>query len=281
MLRRDVRFQKGLRYFIFLIAIAAILFSLFSIIAIRTNVNVVSGGFETIRNLFGGEPLANILTNMQASLSELYTIVLAEIFILLGGMLASLYAITYLIKRYYVVARTSLVDELTQTYNRRALYKILDQEINRAKRFKHPLTILMVDIDFFKVYNDHNGHVAGDKLLQKLSRVLSREIRDIDTLARYGGEEFLLIFPETSHEHAARISERIRSKVEKTRFKGEERQPNGQITLSMGLVTYHGEYKDRTQLIHSADELLYKAKELGRNKLIKAYFKDHGRASGK
>jgi len=279
MLRRDIRFQKGLRYFTMLIAFAAILFSLFSVIAIRTNVDVVRGGFETIRSLFGGEPLANILINMQASLSGLYAIVLAEIFILLGGMLASLYAITYLIKRYYVVARVSLVDELTQTYNRRALYRILDQEIKRAKRFKHPLTVLMMDIDFFKVYNDKNGHVAGDELLQRLSRILGKGIRGVDTLARYGGEEFLVIFPETSHEHAALISERIRKKVESTRFKGEETQPNGNITLSMGLVTYHGEYKERNQLIHSADELLYKAKELGRNKLIKAYYKYHKTSS--
>jgi diguanylate cyclase (GGDEF)-like protein len=165
------------------------------------------------------------------------------------------------------------IDELTGIYNRRAIYKILDQEIKRAERFKHPLSVMMMDVDFFKVYNDNNGHVAGDVLLQKLSKIVTGKIRDVDTLGRYGGEEFLVILPETSHENAAKIGERIRKGIEAARFKGEENQPKGQVTVSIGLVTFHGEYGHRTHLIDSADALLYKAKESGRNQLIKAYFK--------
>ncbi|HLF53790.1 MAG TPA: GGDEF domain-containing protein [Candidatus Nanoarchaeia archaeon] len=260
--------------FISLIALAAILFAIFSFITIRTNVNVLSESIIALKGALSGS-FAEALANMQQSLSRVYTIALTETLILLGSILSSLFAIGYLINIYYYTIRTSLLDELTGIYNRRALYRILDHEIKRAERFRHPLTIVMLDIDFFKIFNDKNGHIAGDMLLKRLSRILTKKIRDVDTLARYGGEEFLIILPETPHDSAVRIAERIRKTVEQTYFEGQETQPKGKVTLSMGLVTYHGEYKERTHLIHSADELLYKAKEQGRNQLIKAYYKDH------
>lgn len=273
MLKRSLRFKRALHIFIFLVALAAILFSLFSFITVKTNVNVITGAVNTIKSVVSGT-FAQEAAKIQESLSRIYTIVIAELAVLLGGIIASLFAIVYLVDIYFSAVRSSLVDELTGIYNRRALYKILDQEIKRAERFKHPLSIMMMDIDFFKVYNDTNGHVAGDVLLQRLAKIVSSKIREVDTFGRYGGEEFLIILPETSHEGAAKVGEKIRKGVEAAHFKGEEKQPKGQVTVSMGLVTFHGEYGHRTQLIHSADELLYKAKEQGRNQLIKAYYKN-------
>jgi diguanylate cyclase (GGDEF)-like protein len=270
MLKRSERFQRGLQISIIVIIIAAVMFGIFTFLAFRTNVNVIRAAMETIR---GGSFLEN-LTEVQYSLNYLFWIVVIELIVLTGGVVASLSAIYYLLNIYFGAARQTLVDELTGIYNRRALYKILDQEIKRAERFKHPLTVMMMDLDFFKRYNDRNGHIAGDLLLQKISKIIGSKIRDVDTLARYGGEEFTVVLPETSHESAAKVAERIRKGAEEAYFKGQEAQPNKQITLSIGLVTFHGEYKSRAHLIHSADELLYRAKESGRNRLIKAYFKE-------
>jgi len=274
MLKKSLRFHRGLQFFIFLIAVAAVLFAIFSFITIKTNVNIIREVITAVKGIASGS-LLNEIIRMQQSLANIYAIAIIEILVLLGGVICSLFAIFYLVNLYYLTIKRSLLDELTGIYNRRALYKILDQEIKRAERFKHPLTIVMADIDFFKIYNDKNGHVAGDRLLQKLTKVISSKIRDVDTLARYGGEEFLIILPETPHEGAVKVAERIRKAVEQTRFKGQESQPKGKVTISLGLVTYHGEYGERTRLIQSADELLYRAKEQGRNQLIKAYYRNH------
>ena len=270
-MKKNSRFQKGLYFFIFLVALAASLFSLFSFITIRTNINVITETIDAIRGVVSGS-FPTVITRIQESLSRVYAIVVTEIVILLGGVIASLFALVYLVSAYYSVMKTSLIDELTGIYNKRALYRILDQEIKRAERFKHPLTIIMMDIDFFKIYNDKNGHVAGDVLLKRLAKIVGGKIRDVDTFARYGGEEFLIILPETQHNSSVKVAERIRRAIEQTHFKGQETQPKGKVTVSMGLVTYHGDYGERLNLIHAADELLYKAKEQGRNQLIKAYY---------
>lgn len=274
MLKKSLMFQRGLYFFIFLVALAAVLFSLFSFMTIRTNVNVITEAMNAVRGLVSGSFPA-VIAEMQESLSRVYAIVVTETVVLLCGIIVSLFALAYLVSAYYSTMRMSLIDELTGIYNKRALYRILEQEIKRAERFKHPLTIVMMDIDFFKIYNDKNGHVAGDVLLQKLAKLTVSKIRDVDTLARYGGEEFLIILPETPHMNAVKVAERIRKTIEQTHFKGQEGQPKGKVTVSMGLVTYHGEYRESANLIHSADELLYKAKEQGRNQLMKAYYHDN------
>lgn len=270
MLKRSENFRKGLNVFVFLLILAAVSFGIFSFLAVKTNVNIINTVVDALK---GDSSLTNSLGKIGHSVAYIYWVVVIEIIILAGGVVASLFAVSYLVNLYFNATRKSLVDELTGIYNRRALYKILDQEIKRAERFKHPLSVLMMDIDFFKVYNDTNGHLAGDLLLQRISKIMGTKIRDVDTLARYGGEEFIVVLPETPHDSAAKIAERIRKTVESTHFKGQEKQPKGKITISMGLVTFHGDYKSRHHLIDSADALLYQAKEAGRNRLIKAYFK--------
>jgi diguanylate cyclase (GGDEF)-like protein len=130
----------------------------------------------------------------------------------------------------------------------------------------------MLDIDYFKVYNDKNGHVAGDKLLKKLAKILKNNIRKIDFVGRYGGEEFLLILPETNHTGAVALVEKIRKLISETKFIGSENQPEKKVTISVGVATFHGEYKNKTHLIESADALLYEAKKSGRNKLVNKHF---------
>lgn len=272
MIKRGEKIWKSLRIFIILLFIASLLFASFSYITLKTNINVITSSIDMLRGVAAGQ-FSDILDKMQQSTAYIHWIMLAELIIFFGGFFVAIVAVYYLVGIYFTASRFSLIDELTGIYNRRALYKILDQEIKRAERFNHPLTIIMADIDFFKKFNDTNGHVAGDHLLQRISNIMGSKVRDVDTLGRYGGEEFLIILPETSHQGAARVGERIRKTIEETKFKGQESQPKKKITISMGLVTFHGEYTDKTKLIHSADELLYKAKELGRNQLIKAYYK--------
>ncbi|MEM4259239.1 MAG: GGDEF domain-containing protein [Candidatus Pacearchaeota archaeon] len=274
MLKKSARFQRMLHVFVFLAIISAILFALFSYVTVKTNVSIIRDAVNVIKGAISGTFIEEAI-KIEQTLSRTYTIIIAEIIIFLAGIVTSLFAVLYLIDIYFIATRSSLIDELTGIYNRRAIYKILDQEIKRAERFRHPLSIMMMDIDFFKNYNDKNGHVAGDILLQKISKIISSKIRNVDTLGRYGGEEFLVILPETSHEGAARVGEKIRKVIENTRFKGGESQPKGKVTISIGLVTFHGEYGHRAHLIHSADVLLYKAKEEGRNQMIKEYYQNH------
>ena len=271
MLAKSKRFQTSLHIFIFLLIVAAVLFGIFSIISIRTNVSVIDGAISLGKSILTGTFLAK-LGEIESSLASIYKVVIIEIIVFAGAVIASLFALNYLIDIYFEATRRSMIDELTGVYNRRALYKILDQEIMRAERFKHPLSVAMLDIDHFKDFNDRNGHLLGDVLLKKMSRIIQRKIRDVDTFARYGGEEFIVILPETPHAGAMRAAERIRKAVEEGNFEGEENQPGGKVTISIGLVTFHGEYKGRKQLIDSADALLYQAKLAGRNRVVKAYY---------
>ena len=252
-----------------MLAIAS--FSVFSYLAIKTKVNVIETTILAVKSA-ASDSIAGVLNSIRDGLKGVYQVALLEIVILTIAVIFSCLTIIHLITLYFNMKRRSLIDPLTQIYNRRALNQALEKEIQRAKRFKHPLTIIMLDIDHFKIYNDNNGHVAGDKLLQRVAKIILGKIRDVDTLARYGGEEFTIILPETPHRGAVVIAERIRKAVADAKFKGEEKQPKGNLTISLGLVTFHGEYKSKKHMINSADELLYQAKEEGRNQLIKAEF---------
>ena len=123
-------------------------------------------------------------------------------------------------------------------------------------------------MDDFKHYNDTNGHLAGDDLLERLAKVVRRNIRNIDIPARYGGEEFVIILPETSDEEAMQVAERIRQAVERESFPFERRQPGGKVTISVGVSSYPGEAKTPRELLNLADRALYRAKVLGKNRVI-------------
>lgn len=161
----------------------------------------------------------------------------------------------------------SIRDVLTGLYNRRYFDETLLQEINRAHRSKHPLSLLLFDIDHFKKFNDTYGHDAGDFVLKKVSETMLSLIRDSDTACRYGGEEFIIILPETSVEIAQKRAETLRAEISRNELKFNN-EFLGVITISIGVAVYplHGEQEP--VLIKSADKALYQAKQSGRNRVM-------------
>lgn len=150
----------------------------------------------------------------------------------------------------------SLSDPLTGIANRRHLDMMLDNNLARSRRHGEPLSVVMADIDLFKNFNDTRGHVEGDKLLRRVSHLISGEIRQTDMVARYGGEEFLIMLPEADCENACLTAERIRKKI----------AAKTSVTISLGVATsYQGISKE--DLINLADQAMYRAKQNGRNQV--------------
>lgn len=159
----------------------------------------------------------------------------------------------------------SITDELTGIYNRRYFNQRYEREILRARRYDRSLAVLMIDIDHFKKYNDTHGHIMGDEVLQKFTKVLDANIRKADVLARYGGEEFVLILPEINKEKALQAAEKFRHAIESHSFPGGETQPLGKLTISTGLATFPTDAEDANTLLDTADKALYVVKSNARN----------------
>ncbi|MBC7329899.1 GGDEF domain-containing protein [bacterium] len=169
---------------------------------------------------------------------------------------------------YEEIKNLSVTDTLTNLFNRRRMEEDLRNELERSKRYTRPLSILMIDIDHFKNYNDHHGHQKGDELLREIAKLLRRNLRAIDKVYRYGGEEFLVMLPEVDKEGALACAERLRKKTEQEPFEGEEQsQPSGKITISIGVASYPLDGDSIEKLIEAADSALYRAKALGRNRV--------------
>ena len=158
-------------------------------------------------------------------------------------------------------------DGLTGIFNHRYFQDYLAVEINRASRNGRSFSLLLLDVDFFKQYNDVNGHQKGDKLLRNLAIILAKSIRKSDILARYGGEEFVIILPETPKAIACKLGEELRQNVEKYPFAGKETQPGSNLTISVGISAFPDDGTDRYSLIEHADQALYQAKNSGRNRV--------------
>ncbi|HTX92337.1 MAG TPA: diguanylate cyclase [Anaerolineales bacterium] len=170
------------------------------------------------------------------------------------------------VQLYQEVQRLANLDVLTGCYNRRHFMTLASQEIQRAMRYKRPLSFLMMDIDHFKGVNDQHGHQIGDQLLCSLVVLCQKQLRTVDILGRYGGEEFVVLMPETAAEGALKASERLRAKIEKMKIN----LPAGKlsVTVSMGLASLARGFDEREtldSLIKSADRALYAAKAAGRN----------------
>ncbi len=159
----------------------------------------------------------------------------------------------------------AITDGLTSLYNYRYFKDQLLQELKRAQRHSLNISVVMIDIDHFKQYNDKNGHPAGDVVLKDIARLLRDNIRNIDLAARYGGEEFSLILIETDKPSAKIVSEKIRKLVEDYGFAYESSQPDGKLTISTGVATFPEDGEDFDTLVSKADQRLYRAKEAGRN----------------
>ncbi|CAB5139417.1 diguanylate cyclase/phosphodiesterase (GGDEF & EAL domains) with PAS/PAC sensor(s) [Olavius algarvensis associated proteobacterium Delta 3] len=162
----------------------------------------------------------------------------------------------------------SITDDLTGLYNRRFAMQSIVREIQRADRYGTPLSLMMIDIDCFKQYNDTYGHPAGDQLLQQFSDRLRSLARKTDLVARYGGEEFLALMPNTDITMAVHLAERIRNNIETFPFELGESQPEGKITVSIGCSRFDSFHRlDVQDIIREADACLYRAKNDGRNRI--------------
>lgn len=162
------------------------------------------------------------------------------------------------------------IDGLTELYNHRYFYDKLSEKVNIASKNKSSVSVIFIDIDNFKYYNDLNGHQKGDYVLKKMGKVIKENVRENDICARYGGEEFAIILPNTCEEDALKIAERLRMKIEDEHFEGEETQPKGKVTASFGVSVYPDKAKNDTELIKSADDALYRAKFFYKNR-VEAY----------
>ena len=161
----------------------------------------------------------------------------------------------------------SLHDPLTGLANRNLMNFELDKNFARARRNGSPISLVMLDLDYFKAFNDSFGHAAGDRLLQDISTVITSTIREIDVAVRYGGEEFLVVLPDTDREAASEVAERIRTFVADAAFCYSEEQPPEHITISLGVATLDDSTRDVDELIGQADDALYQAKRRGRNRV--------------
>ena len=157
----------------------------------------------------------------------------------------------------------AITDELTGLYNRRGLYELGRREVERALRFDHPLSAVILDIDHFKKINDTYGHATGDQVLQLLSERCRENLRGVDIIGRYGGEEFVILLPESDLSEARKVAERLRKNISSEPFL--TRQGEVQITASLGVTAVNGHGKDLSSLIERADQALYTAKQCGRN----------------
>lgn len=164
--------------------------------------------------------------------------------------------------------KLAITDELTTLHNHRHFVHLLNEELKRAKRYSRPLSVMLIDIDHFKHYNDTNGHLEGNDVLKDVAATMLHSIRDIDILARYGGEEFAVILPEADKFEAGKCAERLRQAIESKTFANQDKQPLGNLTVSIGYATYPGDAKMQRSLLNRADIALYKAKEEGRNKAV-------------
>lgn len=170
------------------------------------------------------------------------------------------------------VYNQAVTDGLTGLYNRRHMQEVLLDERRRAHRYGHPLSVIMLDVDSFKTYNDTYGHVQGDVLLRMMAAILRESVRGVDVVGRYGGEEFIIVLPETPAAEAYQAAERLRQAVARSLFPGFPNDPDLIVfkTVSLGVATFPDCTDDPQALVTLADNALYRAKRGGRNQTVVA-----------
>ena len=172
------------------------------------------------------------------------------------------------IKLINVLKLENITDPLMDIFNRRYLEQRLKEEVTRTKRYKIPLSLLMLDIDHFKQINDQHGHLTGDKILSTMGNILKEQIRKSDLSARYGGEEIVILLPNTKEKEAVSLAERLRQFIETYNFS--ELQDNVlHCTVSIGVASLvEDDNLEAKELLQRADIGLYQAKQTGRNKVV-------------
>jgi len=162
----------------------------------------------------------------------------------------------------------SNIDGLTDLSNYRYFYQLLESEIERQKRYKRPVSLMMIDVDNFKSYNDKFGHLIGDLILKQIAFLIKKATRGCDFVARYGGEEFVVILPETPEKEAAVLGERILLAIEQFEFQTPEGQDIGKVTVTIGVATYPADAQGQKELIEKSDQALYQGKRAGKNCIV-------------
>jgi diguanylate cyclase (GGDEF)-like protein len=168
------------------------------------------------------------------------------------------------------LAQLAVTDGLTGLYNHRHFHERLALEIERSQRNGLPLSLLMIDVDHFKYYNDHHGHPAGDELLRELARILGDGRRRNDFVARYGGEEFAIVLVDTNKLTAGRVAARLRQRVAEQPFPHASAQPGGCLSMSVGVAAFPDDASGVESLVRAADAALYQGKRGGRNCVVLA-----------
>jgi len=169
------------------------------------------------------------------------------------------------IKLYQEIEKIAITDSLTELYTRRYALERFKEEVRRSKMRKIKMSFLMIDVDFFKTFNDTYGHVTGDQILKELGVIIKENIREIDIAGRYGGEEFSVMLPDTDRAGAQFAAERIQQAVEQASIKVYD--TTVKVTVSIGIATFPEDAQEVDELTDKADSALYIAKKMGRNKV--------------
>ena len=201
--------------------------------------------------------------------SRRYMVLLMTVAIFAVGVVVAILVVRFSGMRYRHVSRLSVMDEVTATYNRRYFDMVAEEEWKRSMREYTPISLIMIDIDYFKEYNDVYGHQMGDVCLYSIAKILAGQLRRAaDFIARYGGEEFAIVLPNTNAENARLMGERMRRAVEEARIKAGKDVISPWVTISVGVATTTAEFDQHNDvLIKAADKCLYQSKAEGRNRV--------------
>jgi diguanylate cyclase (GGDEF)-like protein len=219
----------------------------------------------TIRRL--GEKPENVGVMTVAREGEEFTRGERDVFVYLIGQVASSIENIAL---HELVSEQAVTDGLTGLSNQRRFRELLRKEEERAHRFGHDLSVIMLDIDDFKRVNDEHGHLQGDEVLRAVGRILDEESRGVDEPARYGGEEFVVALPETGLPGAVEVAERVRSRIESERVPGVDGMAPLRVTASVGAASMPASAANVQDLVAAADAALYQAKRSGKNRVVGA-----------
>jgi diguanylate cyclase (GGDEF)-like protein len=174
----------------------------------------------------------------------------------------------FLKRGYEIAVSQARTDPLTGLANLREFWEVLDREIERSRRYRRFCSIAMIDIDFFKQFNDRYGHLQGDEVLKRSAEIFREQIRTSDIVARYGGEEFIVVMPETGKDVALLVGEKLRRAFAENPFTGSVAEPGERLTISVGIATFPGDASSARELVDISDKALYRSKEGGRNRVV-------------
>lgn len=168
---------------------------------------------------------------------------------------------------YQTMSDLAATDDLTKLYNLRYVSRVIEGELKRSKRYKIPLSMIFIDIDYFKRVNDEHGHLSGSSVLVEIADIFRENFRAVDIIARYGGDEFIVILPETDMNRAYQVAERVRQAVGKFTFLA-NKGLQIKVTASFGVAGFPEHAENKTDLIHLADQAMYQAKVTGRDRTV-------------